>query len=84
MSNPAHEPGHRSPEPAPASVPVFELSTSPHFPAWIASQSASLAFTTCQTAKLFLIGLQPNGRLSILERTLERVTGFTRPRRRPT
>ena len=45
--------------------PVFELSTSPHFPAWLASQRASLVFTTYQTAKVFLIGLQPNGRLSI-------------------
>jgi uncharacterized protein (TIGR03032 family) len=56
--------------------PVFELTTSPHFAAWLAAQRASLAFTTYQTAKLFLIGLQPNGRLSIFERTLERVMGL--------
>ena len=56
--------------------PVFELSTSPHFAAWLASQRASLIFTTYQTAKVFLIGLQPNGRLSIFERTLERVMGL--------
>jgi uncharacterized protein (TIGR03032 family) len=56
--------------------PVFELSTSPHFPAWLASAGASLAFTTYQTAKLFLIGVQRNGRLSIFERTLERVMGL--------
>ena len=56
--------------------PSFELTTSPHFSAWLAAQRSSLVFTTYQTAKLFLIGLQPNGRLSIFERTLERVMGL--------
>ncbi|MBI4585193.1 MAG: DUF4915 domain-containing protein [Planctomycetes bacterium] len=52
------------------------MTASPHFSAWLAAQRASLAFTTYQTAKIFLIGLQPNGRLSIFERTLERVMGL--------
>jgi uncharacterized protein (TIGR03032 family) len=56
--------------------PLFELTASPYFSAWLAAQRASLAFTTYQTAKLFLIGLQLNGRLSIFERTLERVMGL--------
>ncbi len=56
--------------------PVFELTASPHFPAWLAAQRSSLVFTTYQTGKIFLIGLQPNGRLSIFERTLERVMGL--------
>jgi hypothetical protein len=61
---------------SPPPQPVFELTTSPHFAAWLAAQRASLVFTTYQTAKVFLIGLQPNGRLSIFERTLERVMGL--------
>ena len=56
--------------------PVFELTTSPHFAAWLGGHRASLAFTTYQTGKVFLIGIQPNGRLSIFERTLERVMGL--------
>ena len=32
--------------------------------------------TTYQTGKLFLIGLQPNGRLSIFERTFNRCMGL--------
>jgi uncharacterized protein (TIGR03032 family) len=60
----------------PSPQPVFELTASAHFSAWLASQRASLVFTTYQTAKLFLIGLQPSGRLSIFERTLERVMGL--------
>ena len=58
------------------SEPLFELSTSPHFPAWLASVRASLVFTTYQAGKVFFVGLQPNGRLSIFERTLERVMGL--------
>ena len=59
-----------------AQRPVFELTTSPQFAGWLHGQRASLAFTTYQTAKLFLVGMQPNGRLSIFERTLERVMGM--------
>jgi uncharacterized protein (TIGR03032 family) len=36
----------------------------------------SLAFTTYQAGKLFLIGLQSNGRLSIFERTFNRCMGL--------
>ncbi len=56
--------------------PVFELTTSRNFPAWLAGVRASLVFTTYQTGKVFLIGTQANGRLSIFERTLERVMGL--------
>ena len=66
-----------SPAPAPPPRPVFELTASPYFAAWLAAQRASLVFTTYQTAKVFFIGLQPNGRLSIFERTLERVMGLS-------
>ncbi len=65
------EPGKKSiPE------PVFELTTSRNFPAWLAGVRASLVFTTYQTAKVFFIGMQPNGHLSVFERTLERVMGL--------
>jgi uncharacterized protein (TIGR03032 family) len=56
--------------------PKLELSTSRGFPAWLAGQRVSLVITTYQSAKLFLIGLQPDGRLSIFERTLDRVMGL--------
>ena len=38
--------------------------------------AASLAFTTYQTGKLFLVGLQPNGRLALFERTFNRAMGL--------
>jgi uncharacterized protein (TIGR03032 family) len=75
---PASEPSRAAPgpgEPAKA-TPVFELTTSIHFAAWLGALRASLVFTTYQTGKVFFIGLAPSGRLSIFERTLERVMGL--------
>ncbi len=54
----------------------FEVSTSRQFPQWMAEQRVSLAFTTYQAGKLFLIGLNPQGRLSIFERTFSRCMGL--------
>ena len=73
---PGRGPGSGEAQPQAAPRPVFELTTSAHFAAWLAGERASLAFTTYQTGKIFLIGLQPTGRLSIFERTLERVMGL--------
>jgi uncharacterized protein (TIGR03032 family) len=56
--------------------PQLEIMGSRQFPEWLAEQNISLAFTTYQTGKLFLIGLQPNGRLSIFERTFNRAMGL--------
>ncbi len=54
----------------------LELTTSRQFSAWLAEQRISLAFTTYQAGKLFLIGLQPNGRLSVFERSFHRCMGL--------
>ena len=55
---------------------AFALTSSRHFPEWLASTGASLAFSTYQAGKLFLIGVKPNGKLSIFERTLARCMGL--------
>jgi hypothetical protein len=39
----------------------FALTSSRHFPDWLARTCASLAFTTYQAGKVFLIGLKPGG-----------------------
>ena len=57
-------------------APKLEITTSRQFTSWLAEHSASLAFTTYQTGKLFLIGLQTDGRLSIFERTFNRCMGL--------
>ncbi len=63
-------------ETAPTAQPRLEVTGSRHFDSWMAEINASLVFTTYQTGKLFFIGMQDNGRLSIFERTIERVMGM--------
>lgn len=67
-------------KPAPAEAPRLEINASRQFNLWLAGEQMSLALTTYQTGKIFLIGLQPNGRLSVFERTLERVMAMTATR----
>ena len=57
-------------------APKLEISASRQFTAWLAEQNISLAFSTYQAGKLFFIGLQPEGKLSIFERTFERSMGL--------
>lgn len=54
----------------------LEITTSPSFNHWLEQHGLSLAFTTYQAGKIFLVGLQPNGRLSIFERTFDRSMGL--------
>ncbi|GFE68967.1 TIGR03032 family protein [Chroococcus sp. FPU101] len=54
----------------------LEINTSRQFVPWLAEQNISLAFTTYQAGKVFFIGLQPNGQLSVFERTLDRCMGL--------
>ena len=60
----------------PPAAAKFEVNTSRQLPQWLAEQSVSLAFTTYQAGKLFLMGLNPQGRLSIFERTFNRSMGL--------
>jgi uncharacterized protein (TIGR03032 family) len=60
----------------PTPAPALEISASRQFTSWLAEQRLSLAFSTYQTGKLFLLGLQPDGRLSVFERTFERCMGL--------
>ena len=54
----------------------FALTSSRHFPEWLAATGVSLAFTTYQAGKLFLLGIRPDGRLSVFERTFARSMGL--------
>ncbi len=58
------------------SQPQVELTGSRQFTSWLHEQNASLAFTTYQSGKLFLIGLGGDGRLSVFERTFNRCMGL--------
>lgn len=65
-----------APQTPPADEPWLEVFGSRHFPAWLAEQDVSLAFTTYQTGKLILLGRQPDGRLAVFERTFSRCLGL--------
>jgi uncharacterized protein (TIGR03032 family) len=56
--------------------PQLELMGSRQLTSWMGEQYLSVAFTTYQTGKLFLVGLQVDGRLSIFERTFNRCMGL--------
>ncbi|MDZ8104997.1 MAG: TIGR03032 family protein [Nostoc sp. DedQUE12a] len=60
----------------PNEKPSLEIDASRQFTAWLHEQNLSLSFTTYQAGKLFFIGLQSNGRLSVFERTFERCMGL--------
>jgi uncharacterized protein (TIGR03032 family) len=59
-----------------APAPPLEVRASRHFLSWLAESGASLAFTTYQTNRLFLIGSKEGGRLSIFERHFDRPMGL--------
>lgn len=60
----------------PLDKPSLEINASRQFTAWLYEQNFSLSFTTYQAGKLFFIGLQPNGKLSVFERSFERCMGL--------
>lgn len=57
-------------------APPLEILGSPGLPSWLAKERVSLAFTSYRSGKVFLVGLQPDGRLSIFERTFARCMGM--------
>ncbi|MDB5386125.1 MAG: hypothetical protein JWM11_1771 [Planctomycetaceae bacterium] len=60
----------------PGTQPWVEVFCSRGFTGWMAAQPTSLAFSTYQTGKLFLIGTTPDLRLSVFERTFDRAMGM--------
>lgn len=62
--------------PGNSATPKLELNASRQFTAWLHSQNISLTFSTYQGGKIFLIGLQPSGKMSVFERTFERCMGL--------
>jgi uncharacterized protein (TIGR03032 family) len=59
-----------------STAPALEINASRQFTNWMLEQKLSLGFTTYQAGKLFLLGLQPDGRLSVFERTFNRCLGL--------
>jgi uncharacterized protein (TIGR03032 family) len=70
MTAPASPPGPASAE------PWLEVTSDRYLTAWLAEQQVSLAFTTYQTGKLFLLGRRPDGTVAVVERTFSRAMGL--------
>jgi uncharacterized protein (TIGR03032 family) len=66
----------QQPSAPPGDEPWVEVTSSRQFPDWLAEQHVSLAFTTYQAGKLFLLGRYPDGRLTVCERTFNRCMGL--------
>ena len=54
----------------------LEIHASPGLGKWLVDERVSLAFTTYQAGKLFLVGTHDDGRLSVFERTFNRCMGL--------
>jgi len=54
----------------------FEIVTSRNFMRWLTNQKVSLAFTTYQIGKVFMIGSNPDGKMHVTERTFSRCMGL--------
>ena len=65
-----------SPQTPQPPTPAFEISASRNFLGWMADENLSIALTTYQTGKMFLLGRQPDGRMSVFERTFNRCMGL--------
>ena len=67
----------RTDQTAPREPTQIVFSGSRLFTNWLTEEKVSLVFTTYQIGKIFFIGLQPDGRLSVFERSFDRCMGLT-------
>ncbi|MBV0914227.1 TIGR03032 family protein [Rhodobacteraceae bacterium ASV31] len=56
----------------------YVIHTSRHATNWMAEEKLSLALSTYELGKLFLLGIKPDGRLSVFERNFSRCMGLAR------
>ncbi|BCS95689.1 TIGR03032 family protein [Desulfoluna limicola] len=60
----------------PHSDTTLSITGSPGLPEWLVARNISLAFTTCQTSRLFFLGVNEKGHLSASERHYDYATGL--------
>ncbi|MFT7219168.1 MAG: hypothetical protein ACI8Z1_000782 [Candidatus Azotimanducaceae bacterium] len=56
--------------------PALEITTTRNLTNWMAEQQVSLMVTTYEAGKLFSLGVQADGQLSVFERTMPRCMGL--------
>lgn len=55
---------------------LFALTSSRNFTGFLSELGASIGFTTYRAGKLYLLGIKPDGRLSVFERSFPRCMGL--------
>lgn len=60
----------------PVSAPSVAMRGDPDMVSWLGLMGISLAFTTYQTNRLFLLGINPEGRLAVNERLFDKPMGL--------
>lgn len=68
-----HAPDAATPEHQPGQT---RIAVSRGFGAWLQTSGVSLAFTSYQTGQLFLVGVQPDGKVSFHQRSFQRAMGL--------
>jgi len=63
-------------EATPTNSPAVAMQGSEHLHQWLDSEHISLAFTTYQTNRLFLVGCKNNGHLSVNQRLFDKPMGL--------
>ena len=78
MVSPAQDaPAQASAPPAPPAAPQpVQISCTRGFPDWLLRNNVSLAFTSYQTGRLYLVGVNPQGQTAFHERFLARAMGL--------
>ncbi len=64
------------PEGGAAQLPPVQISCSRNFPDWLRRHDVSLAFTSYQTGRLYLVGVNGQGQTAFHERFLARAMGL--------
>lgn len=57
-------------------TPNFEINCSRQFINWMLEQQVSLTFSTYQVGKVFMLGVNPENKLAVVERTFDRCMGL--------
>ncbi|AXB75553.1 TIGR03032 family protein [Novosphingobium sp. P6W] len=65
------------PNPDETIVPTVRTSVSPGLPGWLLANAASFAFTSYQTGQLFLIGVMPDGSISLNQQNYAQAMGLS-------
>lgn len=75
-NNPVPESQSEEQQPAPSAEKPVNISCTRDFAGWLTRNNVSLAFSSYQSGRLYLVGVDPEGKVSFHERYLARAMGL--------